>query len=169
MDSDNDVEKIESEAKYTLLTNIQFIQRVGDDMRLNCHAVLITEGGFGMFGKSYSLRGFGTEAAWDNFQMWLDKDKHFPFAFRQHEDHSSVMLTDGDPKPLFSGNILTFKNGMAFFLQADTSSKPIDVYEQTGDICKVWEVLYRKTAEYWHAPYMPRLSYGPPSTEGFRY
>ena len=163
-------EDIAAKAKYTLLTNISFVQRMDEGIRLHCHALLLSEGSFGLFQKDYSLRGFGTEAGWEVFNMWLDKDKHFPFSFHPHEDQSTIFLGKDGPKPLFSGNVLTLKDGTAFFLQADTSSRPIDIYEQTGDICKVWEILYQKTAEYWHAPYMPRLVYGPPnSNEKRRY
>lgn len=149
-------------AKYTLLTNISFIERQGDSLRINVHALLVSEDETGILGPNYTLRGFGTEAAWDTFMLWLDKDKQLPFALHTAEDHSTVMLSgDGTTKPIFSGNVLTLKDGTEFFLQTDDSSRPIDVYEQIGDICAVWDVLYEKTGEYWHAPYMPRLQYGP--------
>lgn len=162
-------EEVERETKYTLLTNIQFVQRTNDNMRIGCHALLFTEGGIGMFEKDYSLRGFGTEAAWDVLKIWLDKDKHFPFAIDPRDSQVAMIMRKDGMKPIFSGSNVTLKDGTEFFLQADDSSRPLDVYKQVGDICHVWEVLYRKTAEYWHAPYMPRLTYGPPSMAERRY
>lgn len=162
-------EEVERRTKYTLLTNIQFVQRTNDNMRIGCRALLFTEGGIGMFDKDYSLRGFGTEAAWDVLKIWLDKEEHFPFVIEPAADPSCVMVSESVAKPIFSGSHLMLKDGTGFFLQSDDSSRPLDVYEQVGDICHVWEVLYRKTAEYWHAPYMPRLTYGPPSMAERRY
>jgi hypothetical protein len=150
-------------AKYTLYTNISFVQRADDGLRLNCHALLLSQDAIGLFGPSYTMRGFGTEAAWEVFQLWLEKDKHFPFTIAPFEDQSNVILKDdGSTKALFGGNMLTLKDGTKFFLQADDDTRPIDVHEQTGDILKVWEVLERKVAEYWHAPNMPRLLYRTP-------
>lgn len=151
------------EAKYTLITNVQFIQKQNDDLRINCRALLVTEESSGILGPSWTLRGFGVEACWDVFQLWLDKDRHFPFKFETTESRSAVMLTEITVKPLFSGNLLTFKDGTQFFLQADDSSRPIDVHVQHGDICGVWDILAQKTALYWHAPFMPYLQYGPPA------
>jgi hypothetical protein len=163
-----ELETVEREAKYTLLTNIQFVERVGSGIRLHCHAILLSEGSIGFIEKFYSMRGFGTEAAWEVFDIHLEKETHFPFTFTPYEDPSTVMLSEKGPKPIFRGNILKLKDGTEFFLQEDDSERPIDVYEQTGDICKVWEVLAQKTATYWHAPYMPRLVYGPPNPNDFR-
>src|SRR5277367_5809198 len=99
------------QAKYTLITNIQFFQRINpvrDNLRINCHALLFSEGEFGIMSKVWTLRGFGTEAAWGVFQLWLDKDTHFPFTLVPVEDHSSVILhNDGNVKPIFSGTMLT--------------------------------------------------------------
>lgn len=153
-----------AEANYTLLSNISFIQRESDNMRINVHALLVTEDEDFILGPSYTLRGFGTEAAWDTFNLWLDKDTQLPFSLQTTECNSHMILSDdGEAKPIFRGNALILKDGTNFFLQAHDSSRPIDVYKSTGDICKVWEMLFDKTAEYWQAPYMPRLQYGPPS------
>ena len=151
-------------AKYTLITNISFVQRDGADrLRLDCHALLVVEEGMSIFGPNYTIRGFGTEAAWEVFQLWLEKDKHFPFTIEPYADPSSVMLKeDGTTKPIFAGNVLALKDSTRFFLQADDDTRPLDVHKQMGDVLKVWSILERKVAEYWHAPNMPRLLYRTP-------
>ena len=151
------------ETKYTLLTNISFIQR--DNLRVNCHALLISEGnGDSFLSEGCTIRAFGTEAAWDVLSIWLEKDKHFPVSITPADSiRSTVMLTSSDDiKPIFSGYVLKLADGTSFFMQSDDSSRPIDMHEQEGDILKVWKILERKVAEYWDRPRMPRLIYRPP-------
>lgn len=144
--------------KYTLLTNIR---EVGyKDVRLFCNAVLLSEVSSGMpAGPHWTIRGFGTEAAWHNFMIHLAPD-HFPYTLTPFENQMvQILRENGRTEPIFTGNVLTFADGTEFKLYAAQNNKPIDVYVQHGDITKVWDILADKTREYWDAPYMPHLSY----------
>lgn len=157
--------------KYTLITNLSFVQLQGTNLRLDCHALLVTEDAGSAIGPSYTLRGFGTDPAWPVFTYWLEKDA-LPFELARADSAGSAVILgqDGAEKPLFQGALLRLKGEQEFFLQTDSSERPLDVHEQEdGDIMAVWALLYDKVAEYWHAPYMPRLTYGPPSKAGNRY
>lgn len=148
------------EEKYTLLTNINSVQRGA--IRLHCQAILLSEGSIGMFEPTYSIRGFGTEAAWEVFDMRFPPDA-FPYTLAPFVDPSYLMLRDdGETYPIFTGNILTMQDGAKFDLYAADSKRPLDIHVSTdGDITKVWEILAEKTRLYWDAPYMPSLSYAP--------
>lgn len=147
------------EEKYTLLTNLR---EVGfGDIRLFCQAVLLSEISGSVIGPHWSIRGFGTEAAWHNFMIHLNQDA-FPYTLIPFVNLDYLILPDdGEPYPLFTGNILTLLDGTKFHLYASDSKRPIDIHVQNGDICKVWEILAEKTRLYWDAPYMPSLSYAP--------
>lgn len=150
--------------KETLLTNIRAVGYQG--MTVHCSAVLLTEGGIGIFDPAYTVRGFGTEAAWDNFMLTL-RPEAFPYTLTPFEDRSALFIGEsGVPKPLFTGNVLRFQDGTEFRLYAAQSSQPIDVHVQHGDICAVWQILAEKTIQYWDAPYMPHLNYS--SAAGLR-
>lgn len=148
------------EEKETLFTNIRCVQH--GNVRLHCQAILLSEGSIGMFEPTYSIRGFGTDAAWEVFDMRFHPEA-FPYTLTPFVDPSYLMLRDdGEDYPIFTGNILTFQFGMRFELYASDSKRPLDVYTQEhGDICKVWEILADKTREYWERPLMPSLTYGP--------
>lgn len=145
------------EEKYTLLTNLHFVQH--GNLRTFCRALLLSEGSIGLTEPIWSVRGFGTEAAWEVFNMWLSKDA-FPYTLTPFEDRGHLfILEDGTTRPIFQGNTLRFKDGTTFVLQAGDSSSPIDVHVQHGDICSVWRLLAEKAIEYWDAPYIPHLEY----------
>lgn len=147
------------EEKETLLTNIRCVQFV--NVRLHCQAILLSEGSIGMFEPTYSIRGFGTEAAWEVFDMRFLPDA-FPYTLTPFVDPSYLMLPDdGEAYPIFTGNILSLQDGTKLHLYASDSKRPIDIHVQNGDITKVWEILAEKTRLYWDAPYMPSLSYAP--------
>jgi hypothetical protein len=145
------------EEKYTLLTNIREIG-VGD-ARIFCRAILLVENGHGMLGTDWRMRGFGTEAAWHNFQIHLE-EKAFPYTLTPFVNEHIILLTESRGGiPIFTGNVLTLNDGRAFPLYSSDSDRPIDVHVQYGDICKVWEILAIKVIEYWDAPNMPHLTY----------
>lgn len=141
-------------ARYTLLTNVSFLQdNDSRRLRIYCRAVLISEGvGDKVSGYHTTIRGFGTDASWDNFCLYLEDDK-LPFTLTPASDPSKLM----GEKPIFAGNLLTLSDGTAYFLQCDDYNRPIDIHTQTGDICRIWDILKEKVAEYWHAPNMPVL------------
>lgn len=146
------------EEKETLLTNIRAVGYQG--MTIHCSAVLLTEGGIGIFDPAYTVRGFGTEAAWDNFSVNL-RPEAFPYTLTPFENQMVKMLKEGSdvPESIFTGNVLRFADGTEFHLYAAQNNKPIDVHVQHGDICAVWEILTEKAIEYWDAPHMPHLNY----------
>lgn len=148
------------EEKETLLTNLRSVQF--GDINLHCHALLLSEGAIGLTLPSYTVRGFGTEAAWEVFHMHFGPDA-FPYMLEPFENKMYQLLRDnGRTEPLFSGNILTLANGTKFELYSANNTRPLDIHvQQHGDICRVWEILAEKTREYWDAPYMPSLSYAP--------
>lgn len=155
----------ESSEKYTLLTNLREVGHNG--VRMFCSAVLLSEDGAGkILGPSWSIRGFGTEAAWHNFMVHLPEEA-FPYALTPFDNHHvKLLLENGKTLSIFTGNTLTFADGSEFTLYAAQIKRPIDVHVQHGDICKVWEILAEKAIEYWDAPYMPHLSYN--SAAGLR-
>lgn len=133
--------------KYTLLTNLRFITLNG--VRTFCHALLITQDdnpviSFG--GSNYSIRGFGTEAAWPVFDMALAKED-LPYSLTTAaSDNVLVIAHDGSTKLLRTGTIMTFKSGLSLVLESDAASKPIDVTYEEDDISEVWRMLWVKTA-----------------------
>lgn len=153
-------------AKYTLITNINFVQN--GNIRMESHALLIEEG-ISVFGEeSPRLRGFGTDPAWPVFTHFLDRSLHFPVALREAVGSNAVMLGhDGTMKPLFGGAVLRLGEQSEYFLQVDDERCAIDVveYPKGIDIDEVWRDLVRKTARYCRTPYMPTLQWGPPNPE----
>lgn len=148
------------EEKYTLLTNLR---EVGfGDIRLFCQAVLLSEISGSVIGPHWSIRGFGTEAAWHNFMIHLNQEC-FPYTLIPFVNPDFLILPDdGEAYPIFTGNILSLQGGIKFHLYASDSKRPLDIHVSTdGDITKVWEILAEKTRLYWDAPFMPSLSYAP--------
>jgi hypothetical protein len=165
--NDETVEDLAAKTKYTLFTNISFIQIEKDKtpMRLDCHALLIEEGAIGMLESTQNrIRGFGPDPAWPIFKYWLPQGP-VTYSLDKKEDKSAMFIgtrKNAKPRPLFSGSLLTIANGPTFFLQIEDASKPLDVFERVGDIEDVWFQLENRVARYWQAPYMPHSNYGPP-------
>ncbi len=151
--------------KYTLITNIHFVQ-IGQT-RMEARALLIEEGVIVFGEESPRLRGFGTDPAWPVFTHYLGKSIHFPATMREsHSDNSILLSHDGTTKPLFGGVLLRLGGQSEYFLQVEDDEFPIDIveYPKGTDIGVVWNDLFQKTARYWHSPYMPSLQWGPPDT-----
>lgn len=147
---------------YTLITNIDFVTLVGKQLRMNCHALLISEKDKSpnaiSFGNSNTLRGFGLDPGWDVFQYWLSDDA-LPWELKSAQDNSKVFMS-GKGKtqkitPLFSGQILKFKTGEEFFIQVHNSKFQIDVLETDAFISDVWKELIIRTDKYWDRPFRP--------------
>jgi hypothetical protein len=162
-------EKMET-SKYTLLTNLQFVTLNG--VRTFCRALLITQDDnpvLAFAGADYTIRGFGTEAAWPVFDVRFRKED-LPYTLAAGmSDNLLFMTQDGAVKPLITGAVMEFKSGLVLVLEADDADRPIDVTYEAEDIGKVWRTMWEKTAAYWKAPRMPRLTYGPPSASGCKY
>lgn len=155
-------------AKYTLITNVNFVQN--GNIRMEAHALLIEEG-ITVFGEeSPRLRGFGTDPAWSVFTHYLDRSIHFPVTMREAHGSNAVMLgQDGATKPLFGGAVLRLGEQSEYFLQVDDGRCAIDVaeYPKCTDIDEVWRDLVRKTARYCHTPYSQLCSGDHPTQKGF--
>lgn len=176
---------MKNNTKYTLLTNLDFVQT--GDLRLQCNALLIEEGCEDLPGMSVNnrLRGFGSDPAWPVFTQWFKPitvsrngaavpDDDTPFYTFEHgikSDGAQFLSHDGTMRPLFQGTNLIMTGAMpdsslqryGYFLQLSKDEHPLDVhFHPNSNIREIWEVLNRKTAEYWHMPYMPMLNYGPP-------
>jgi hypothetical protein len=145
-------------AKYTLLTNIEFVQFSEAQIRMWCHALLIEEDGRGIMDEPInSIRGFGMEAAWPVFTYWF-KPEALPFEIiAKVQDKSHVMMSGDKAVPIFQGSLLKFADGKSFFLQIDDSSMPLDRLEGITEITEIWRALETKCAQYYNAPNMPHL------------
>lgn len=164
--NDEQVKEIVSETQHTLFTNISFASVHGSNLRLDCSSLLLEVGTLGIFDKHNQLRGFGPDPAWPVFTFYLPNGE-VTYTIDSAEDKSKLIIGAGkeaQTKPLFSGSILTIKNGPALFLQVENPEHPLDIFKSTGDIDKVWFELETRVAKYWRAPYMPHSSYGPPGS-----
>jgi len=153
----------------TLVTNLKFVQ--AEPFRLDCSALIVEENIDGIFDhKLYTrIRGFGPDGAWPVFTQWLKKEQ-LPVEFVGGvSDQSKLMMgEDGNTTPLFSGSMLKLGDGTSYFLQAEDGTRPLDIIHNLEDYDLIWRILERKAAEYWRAPYMPSLRWGPPMREGLR-
>lgn len=159
---------MEAPVKITLITNIKFIQQGG--LRMECAAILIEQDIECIIsGKQSRIRGFGPDAAWPTFTLWMNHGVTCDVTGRADSAESTNMLQqDGTLKPLFSGSLLALSDGQQFFIQAEDSAKPLDVQDVTGnEYGSIWNLLQRKAAEYWSAPNMPTLRWVPAKTIRF--
>lgn len=144
-------------AKYTLLTNIEFAQFSEAQLRMDCNAILIEEGGEGLFGEPHNrVRGFGMNATWPVFTYWL-KPEALPFEIAKVEDKSHMMMSGNKAIPVFQGSLLKFADGKSFFLQCEDSSAPLDRLEGVSEIMEIWRALEMKCSHYWSKPHRPHL------------
>lgn len=147
--------------KHILVTNIHHVRI--NDLMLHAHALLISDQLDNQKHPHCTLRGFGTDSAWEIFQIHL-KSANFT---RQSAQSSSVMvLGEGDdaPVPLASGDIFTFADGgpVVQVIKPFRSTQDLDVLELPGDkIEEVWARLPAKVARYWDAPNIPALTWSP--------
>jgi hypothetical protein len=160
------------EKKFTLITNIDTATlRHTPQIRLNINALVIEHNVEDFFNKgkfNVRVRGFGSDAAWEVFSVWLTPD-NLPFKIVSAEDSSKVMLTGGKLTPLFSGGIITFPGAeLALFLNRSNSEHVLDVQEMTGDITRVWGALKALTERYWTAPYILDVDSRPATTSLYR-
>lgn len=144
--------------KITLLTNISFAQQ--DNLRLECHALLIEPQVLTPFGGYHRLRGFGTSGSAPVFTQWLTD---IAFIIAPAESKNAIVIGDaGNAKPLFYGSSLRI-DGKEYFLQIEDNNFPLDEMDVTElDYPDIWNTLSQKVELYWQAPNMPRTSWGPP-------
>ena len=136
--------------KYTLLTNISFVQF--KDFRLECCALLIEENVQNLPGEpTYCrFRGFGPDGSWPVFQRWL-KPESLPFTIlgRVADESKQFMSDNSQMKPIFAGSMLRFADGDEYFLQTENCNYALDICLGVTDICEIWEILHRKAQQYW--------------------
>jgi hypothetical protein len=153
------------QTKYTLYTNIAFIQQSGDNgIRIDCHALLIERDCQTMgIGPANRIRAFGNDPAWQVFTYWHRKDV-LEVKFESAEDQQHIFIgADNKPKPLFTGSHFIITDGPDFFVQSENPSQPLDVFEH-ADIERVWAELEVRCAKYCRTPYMAHSKYGPPGS-----
>lgn len=154
----------EKKPKYTLLTNISFIQpnKTPFVIRSWAHAILITQDGAGLLGPSSTVRGFGVQPWDEKFSIFLPEGA-LPFKVNAEvHDPNVVFISDvqREPKPLFSGTLLEFNDGNSIYLDSEDRHHPLDI-EEFDEIEKVWAVLPRKVEKYWQTPYIPHIGQRP--------
>ena len=141
---------------YTLITNIERVRRKGDELLMNCFAVLLSNVKKGV-AKGASIRGFYPDPAAPVFDLHLDEAKVWPYKL-------AFIPPQIDPGWTCYGKYeLTFADGTAFELFTLNSMCPLDVATYTGDIYHVWADLRDKVAKYWDRPAMPVVDYLPPA------
>lgn len=156
--------------RYTLITNLRYVvfNDVFNDVRTHTRAVLLEEypediPGTTKDGTRRRMRGFGIDPAWPVFDLSLDSLEHTI----EVAETRDVFIGAGDEvKPLGSGAIMRFKGerGPTIQLWVEDDDKPIDIRKIEGShevIHEVWRALSVRTAQYWVAPYMPRLTHVP--------
>ena len=122
---------------YTLITNIGTVRRHGDEMRMTCYAILISNVKTGVC-KGASIRGFFADPAAPTFDLRLDPEKAWPYKL------DLVPLKIDPGWTCFSQYDLTFADGRGFDLWTLNSKQPIDVTEYSGDIFQAWADLLRR-------------------------
>lgn len=133
--------------RYTLITNLSYVW-LNEEMRLHCNALLLSAQaalGGPEYGLNFSLRAFGTEAAWDVFDMPLPTDEH-----RLERIGDADFLTLSGPAG---------QRGIRLLRNTDAAPRVDQIVgpSGTGTITKVWEVLRVRTRQYWDAPNFPTL------------
>ncbi len=154
----------ETQNRFTLITNLS--QVCVNGVRTDTHALLLedTPSWGDPEQRRFCVRGFGCDPAWPVFTLPVESVKYILTPGRSA---AVVMrLVEGsealDLKPLFTGGFLQLEGGPQLTLIAEDGAKVIDFesFEGGSDtICRVWEVLSRKTLEYWVAPNYPKLTY----------
>jgi len=155
---------------YVLITNLSYVT-VGS-VRTMTHALLLCAepSPFDRGNLRYQARGFGTEAAWPVFDLELPS---IEYTLTDPQDFG-VFVGTGTARPLFSCAMLRIKDGPDILLTIDDYRRPIDIEhfefdrEIDDEIGDVWRALAAKVADYWHAPHMPGLVWGPPAQIGPR-
>lgn len=161
-------------ATNVLITNLSYASV--NCVRMHVSAVLIEPHNERMPSfsndKCVRVRGFGPDAAWPVFDIRLNTDDPtFELQGMESRDLFIGENEDGtskDPKPLFTGGILTFKDDMQVVLHKGSfDSRGIDFSEHEVDggdgYDDMWKILQAKCAEYWDSPNMPLLQYVPAS------
>lgn len=151
--------------RHVLFTNLDYV--TVDSVRTHTNALLLTDGPAMIGpGRRCELRGFGPDPAWPTFDRHVSSVEYEMFA--ADSSRTCVVIGDGDkrPRPLSTGAILRFAGGPEVRLIANDSDAPIDVVTIEGEsderpILRVWAVLPAKVRQYWRAPNMPRLAWGP--------
>jgi len=142
---------------YTLITNIERVRRKGDELLMNCFAVLLSDVKKGVCAGA-SIRGFYPDPAAPVFSLNMDARKVWPHALTLIPPQIDLGWT------CYGTYELTFADGTAFTLYTLDSKRPIDTANYSGDIFKVWADLREKVAGYWDKPAMPVVDYLPPAT-----
>lgn len=138
---------------FRLLTNIQDANLNG--IRLHCHAVLLEHPlGLSMErSQEGRIRGFSTSGSAAVFTFDL---RCGPFDYEIEEGQSPHIFIghEGKTRPLFSGFLLTFKDGTLLQLLSPYDGGPLDVSEY-DEVTEVWKDLPARVMSHWGAPNAP--------------
>jgi hypothetical protein len=157
--------------RYVLFTNLQNV--IVNGVRTNACALLLEECKdiFGSKNLRRRARGYGTDAAMAIFDMELPSIEYETI---EAASPHVMLLNSGGVRPLSSGVILKFaEGGPELSLVVQDQDEPLDVQRfekdpEGGDYEDMWRAIYEKTTHYWRAPYMPSVTYGPPSQRVYR-
>ncbi len=153
--------------KNILFTNVQYV--IVSGVRMSCHALLLKESK-PIFAdedddeaRRYQAVGFGTEAAWNVFDMDLPSMEYTS----EGAASPHIMMTEEDgPVPLSSGIIITIKDGPKISIVSCDNHHPIDIqeFERADDVQneEIIDTIYKKATHYWRAPNMPSLVWTQP-------
>lgn len=141
-----------------LLTNINSVSMGSPSIRLHCHALLL-ETPTSLFSRDEKvgdcrIRGFLTDGALEVFDFDLKCEPLEYEAESASSQNHLMMSEDGALRPLFSGHLVTFKDGTTLTIISEDQASGLDVTDYS-DYQELWRNLPLKVLEYWQAPYMP--------------
>lgn len=151
--------------RYILFSNLQCV--VVNGVRTYCRALLLerTESFFDRDKAQCKIRGFGPDAAWPVFDIFLKSDTLDYSTQEAASTHAMFIGSDDKARPLASGAILTIA-GLSLELHSGNREQPIVRDEFDGDqadriVLSVWDKLADRACDSWDAPYMPLLMHEP--------
>lgn len=145
-------------SKHILITNLDYVT-IGP-VRTFTHALLLADTRDKALG-SCRARGFSTDPTLPTFDIEIPSIDH---TLELVQSNNLFIRHDGEARPRCSGAILTFAdNGPVLQLVTCTQERFLDVYtfEEEDGYDIIWRRLREMTRKYWHAPYMPRVQWGP--------
>jgi len=156
--------------RYVLFTNLQYVIVNGVQTMTNALVLSENEDLFVKGKKRHLLRGFGTDSAWPTFDIAVPS-----FEYDLHPAIGGpIMMSDKEAEPLFKGAHMVFKleripleSDPVVTLLVQNNKSKIAIDEFSGEpkdspITRVFAVLPARVEQFWKAPNMPRLTWGPP-------
>jgi hypothetical protein len=150
----------------TLITNLSYAIVNGVRLHVSAIAIQPHDPDMPSFGnhENVRVRGFGPDSALEVFDLQLETaDPAYELQLAESANIQFIGQNDdgsaADPKPLFTGGIISFADGTQIQLVKEShDERPIDfaTYPGASDhFEQLWDALKVKSAEYWAAPAMP--------------